>query len=110
MDFKEYQDKAKEFANYPLIGDTPFAYLGWGLAGEAGEVCDKIKKVFRDKGGVIDAADRGAILLELGDVLWYVSEIARQLDTSLDFVAKANIEKLTDRKIRGVLGGNGDHR
>lgn len=110
MDFKEYQEKAKEFANYPIIGDTPFAYLGCGLAGEAGEVCDKIKKVFRDKGGEIDVADREAIILELGDVLFHLSEIARQLGTSFDFVAKANIEKLTDMKLRGMLGGSGDNR
>ena len=106
----KYQTKAKKFANYPIIGNTPLVYLGWGIAGEAGEVVDKIKKIYRDKNGVLGIEEKADLLKELGDVLWYVSEIARSLDATLQDVADLNIDKLEDRYQRGTLGGSGDNR
>ncbi len=109
MDFKEYQEKSRKTALYPNK-DNNFVYPTLGLAGEAGEVSEKIKKVIRDKGGVIDDETREMIKKELGDVLWYVSQLATELGLSLDDVAEHNIEKLYSRMERNVLHGDGDNR
>lgn len=109
MNFDEYQKKSRKTAIYPDAGNN-FIYPTLGLAGEAGEVAEKIKKVIRDKGGKIDEETRGAIKKELGDVLWYVSQIATELNISLEEAASGNISKLYDRMERDKLGGSGDNR
>ena len=81
-----------------------------GLAGEAGEAVDKVKKILRDHQGKISEADREALLKELGDVLWYVASVARYLDEPLARVAEGNLAKLESRYQRGKLGGSGDDR
>ena len=90
--------------------DHPIVYPTLGLANEAGEVAGKIKKIFRDKGGVIGDADRDALKGELGDVLWYLAQICTELGLSLDEVAAANLEKLASRQERGTIQGDGDTR
>jgi NTP pyrophosphatase (non-canonical NTP hydrolase) len=80
------------------------------LTNEAGEVAGKIKKIFRDKDGVIGEAEREALKSELGDVLWYLAQVCTELEISLDAVAEANIEKLYSRLERGKIGGDGDNR
>lgn len=109
MNFKEYQEKSKATAIYPKVGER-YVYPALGLGDEAGEVLGKIKKIFRDKGGILDNETRGELKKELGDVLWYLSQLSTELDLSLDDIANANIEKLQSRKQRGVLHGNGDNR
>jgi len=109
MDFKEYQEKSKETAIYPNRGHN-FIYPTLGLTGESGEVAEKIKKVLRDKNGVIDEETREEIKKELGDVLWYLAQIASELNLSLDEVAKFNLKKLASRKARNKLHGSGDNR
>ena len=109
MDFKEYQKLSRETAFYPNHGDN-FIYPTLGLCGESGEVSEKIKKVIRDKQGKISEADKQEIQKELGDVLWYLAQLATELGLSLDEVAIQNIKKLQSRKERGVLGGSGDNR
>ena len=81
-----------------------------GLVGEAGETADKVKKVLRDKDGVVSEEDKKEIAKELGDVIWYVASIARYLDVPFSEVAKMNIEKLSSRKERNKLHGAGDNR
>jgi len=73
-------------------------------------VAGKIKKVFRDKGGLITEDTRQALKAELGDVLWYLAQVATELGLTLDEVAEANIVKLYDRQERGKIGGDGDIR
>jgi len=109
MDFTEYQSKARLTAKYPIIGDGVI-YPTLGLANEAGEVAGKIKKIFRDKGGVIGEAEREALKSELGDVLWYIAQVCTELDLSFAEVAEANIAKLLDRLERGKIKGDGDNR
>ena len=109
MEFKEYQKLSRETALYPNR-DNNFIYPTLGLAGEAGEVAEKIKKVLRDKNGIIDQTTKEEIEKELGDVLWYVSQIATEIGLSLDEIADKNITKLFSRKKRNVLHGNGDNR
>lgn len=109
MNFEEYQKESRKTALYPSAGSN-FVYPTLGLSGEAGEVAEKIKKVIRDKDGVMDDETREMIKKELGDVLWYVSQISSELDLSLDEVAKGNIEKLFSRLERGKISGSGDNR
>ncbi len=109
MDFDEYQKKSRETAQYPVIGHG-VVYPTLGLTNEAGEVAGKIKKVFRDKGGEISPETREALKSELGDVLWYLAQTCTELDLSLDEVAQANLQKLSDRQARGKIQGDGDNR
>jgi NTP pyrophosphatase (non-canonical NTP hydrolase) len=109
MNFDEYQEESGKTAIYPDRGKN-FVYPTLGLAGETGEVSEKIKKVIRDKGGVIDNTTREAVEKELGDVLWYVAQLCTELDLSMNTVAQKNIEKLLSRQKRGKLSGDGDSR
>ena len=109
MNFTEYQQKAKATAKYPVIGHGVI-YPTLGLTNEAGEVAGKIKKVFRDKDGLISDETREALKAELGDVLWYLSQVATELNLSLDEIAEHNIAKLLDRQARGKIQGDGDNR
>ncbi len=106
MKLNDYQVQANETAIYPEGLNYPIL----GLAGEAGELCNKYKKVLRDKGAEVDLTDIDQMAKELGDVLWYVAQIATELGTDLETVARVNLMKLGDRKDRGVLGGSGDER
>ena len=109
MNLNDYQTKSRKTAKYPAIGH-PVIYPTLGLVNEAGEVAGKIKKVFRDKEGQINAETREALKAELGDVLWYLAQVATELDLSLDDIAEANIAKLMDRLERGKIKGDGDNR
>ena len=81
-----------------------------GLAGEAGETADKIKKILRDKDGIICEEDKIEIVKELGDVLWYIASISRYLGVPLEEVARTNLEKLEGRRKNNLLHGEGDNR
>ncbi|NQV13235.1 MAG: nucleoside triphosphate pyrophosphohydrolase family protein [Parcubacteria group bacterium] len=109
MNFDEYQKKSRKTAIYP-DKDNNFIYPTLGLAGESGEVAEKIKKVIRDKDGKLDEETRDMLKKELGDVLWYVSQLATELNLSLDEVAEENIKKLYSRLERGKISGSGDKR
>ena len=109
MDFEEYQKKSRKTAIYPDLGKN-FVYPTLGLVGEAGEVAEKIKKVIRDKNGIADKETKTEIAKELGDILWYVSQVATVLRLSFQEIAESNIEKLYSRMDREKLHGNGDNR
>jgi NTP pyrophosphatase (non-canonical NTP hydrolase) len=109
MDFSDYQTRARDTAQYPVIGHR-VVYPTLGLANEAGEVAGKIKKIFRDKSGVIGPEEMRALEAELGDVLWYLAQVATELGLSLDSIADHNIAKLLDRKSRDAIYGDGDDR
>jgi len=109
MNFDQYQQKAKKTALYPKVGER-YVYPTMGLVNEAGEVAGKVKKIFRDKNGVLDDETRYAVKKELGDVLWYVSQVATELELSLEEIASENIEKLYSRLDRGTINGDGDDR
>ena len=109
MDFSTYQQRSRETARYPHVGANPI-YPTLGLCGEAGEVADKVKKVLRDQGGTFSPEVREALKLELGDVLWYVAQLASELGLDLGGVAQANLDKLASRAARNVIAGSGDDR
>ena len=109
MNFDEYQKQSRKTALYPEVNKNLW-YPALGLSGEAGEVAEKIKKLYRDDGGEITDERRAILEKELGDVLWYVAQIATELGLSLDKIAEANLEKLFSRLERGVIQGDGDER
>ncbi len=109
MEFKEYQQASRQTAVYPVIGQG-FVYPALGLAGESGEVVEKIKKIFRDQQGVVADEQRQAVAKELGDVLWYLAQLATELELDLNQVAQNNLDKLLSRQQRGQLHGSGDER
>ena len=109
MDFKTYQNKARLTAQYPNLGSNNI-YPTLGLVGEAGEVAEKVKKVIRDKEGIFDEESKIGIKKELGDVLWYLSNLCSEFGFDLDDVALQNIEKLKLRAAKGMISGSGDDR
>jgi NTP pyrophosphatase (non-canonical NTP hydrolase) len=108
--FREYQQRTADTAIYPDAGKGNFVYPALGLAGETGEVAEQIKKAIRDDQGVITFVRQEVLVKELGDVLWYISQLATEAGISLDDVARRNLTKLADRKVRGVLHGSGNDR
>jgi len=113
MTFNRYQELAMETADYPDIGKN-LVYPAMGIAGEGGEYCDKAKKFWRNKGSM-SAIDMSTVQAtefakELGDVLWYIAASARELGYSLEKIAEMNIDKLRDRRARGVIKSEGDNR
>ena len=104
MEFKQYQQLAKTTAIYPE--NAKIFYPTLGLAGEVGEICEKIKRYVRD-GRELDKDD---LTKELGDVLWYLSALSGDLGINLEDVAIKNYEKLKSRMERNVISGSGDNR
>jgi len=109
MNFDEYQALSGKTAIYPGRGEN-LTYPTLGLCGESGEVSEKVKKLIRDKGGVIDNDVRADLKKELGDVLWYVAQLCTELGLSMSDVAQGNIDKLASRMERGKISGDGDDR
>lgn len=109
MRFSEYQQRSRATAVYPDAGDN-IVYPALGLCGEAGETAEKVKKAIRDDGGVLSDERRAALAAELGDVLWYVAQLATEAGLDLDELAEDNLAKLLSRRDRGVLQGSGDAR
>lgn len=96
MNFEEYQSEASKTALYPRRMSN-LEYPTLGLAGEAGEVANIVKKIQRDNEGIITDETRDKLRDELGDVLWYISACADELGLTLDEVAAFNVNKLAKR-------------
>jgi len=108
MKFSEYEEAAIETAIYPST--HRILYPALGMAGEAGEVANKVKKLVRDGTANLPDDWRHQIASEIGDVLWYCAALAHDLNIPLAQIAAQNKEKLEARKERGTLGGSGDKR
>lgn len=104
--FDDYQATAITTAVYPA---GSLAYLALGLNGEAGEVAEIIKRQIRG-GKPLESQEIERLAMELGDCLWYIANAARELGFNLSVIAEKNLEKLRDRKLRGVIHGRGDNR
>ena len=127
MIFSEYQEFTHETAMYPMTPEDvsgilehtdledfanwlALSYVIGKLNGEAGELAELQFKALRDEACYISDERKEKMKKELGDVLYYVARIAIHLGASLDDIASANMEKLRDRKARGVIQGSGDSR
>lgn len=108
MTLNEYQQMALETAIYPKT--VRVIYPALGIAGEAGECADKVKKIIRDNNGRINEEKGRELAKEIGDVLWYCATLSHDIGYTLEEVGRMNYEKLRSRQQRGVLGGSGDNR
>lgn len=108
MDFNSYQRIAKTTAIYPAT--HKILYPALGLAGEAGEVANKVKKLVRDGTSSLPKEWKEQIGSEIGDVLWYCAVLADDLGISLGKIASQNEIKLQNRKKKGTISGSGDTR
>jgi NTP pyrophosphatase (non-canonical NTP hydrolase) len=108
MNFEDYKEKAKKTAIYPK--KSGIFYTALGLAGEAGEIANKVKKIIRDDNNSISLERRTELINELGDVLWYVAMMCDELYVDMDDVARWNLEKLEKRQKENKLKGEGDKR
>ena len=123
MNARDYQKMAHDFASYGANA----MYPALGLAEEAGEVCGKVAKFIRKHGGIdpmtaryelenkVTVTDdelkfRHDLSKELGDTMWMLAELCTNYGLDMGEVMAENIEKLTDRRERGVIDGNGDNR
>jgi NTP pyrophosphatase (non-canonical NTP hydrolase) len=109
MTFEEYQEGVLSTCVYPNVGSNIY-YPTLGLAGEAGEICNKVKKIMRDADGELSEKVQTELIDELGDCMWYIAAIAHELDVNISTIAELNNMKLADRKRRGVIKGSGDTR
>ena len=103
MEMNDYQEQAASTAIYKA--EHAVIYPALGLAAEAGEVANKVKKILRD-----GTFNREAIADEVGDCLWYIAALCRDLNVNMADLAKNNLQKLEDRKSRGKIAGSGDKR
>lgn len=111
MTFNEYQELSdKTSLNKDQYGADYFIYLTLAINGEAGEVAEKVKKIWREKNKKISPEDKEEIKKELGDVLWYLGQLSQTLGFKLEEVAQSNLAKLNSRLERGALYGSGDNR
>lgn len=114
MNFNEYQEWTRTTVQYPEgSSEREMAYLTLGVAGEAGEVAEKVKKFLR--GDIKDNYEAKADLLiglvfELGDLLWYLTRLADVLNMPLDVIVNTNMTKLQARMDNGTIKGDGDER
>lgn len=110
MTFDEYQKQALTTAHTnpdPLMDKTIWAM---GIAGEAGEVLEKWKKIVAYNEGYISDEDLAELKKELGDVVWYIAVLADSLGLSFEEVMRLNVKKLQDRQKRNVIKGAGNNR
>lgn len=109
--FDGFQYESGKTAIYPGVGTLDgLRYVTLGLSEECGEVAGKIKRIFRDDGAVLTTARRKQLIYELGDVLWYLQQMATELEVPLSLIAELNVHKLQERLAQGRLHGEGDLR
>ena len=113
LHFDKYQKESRKTDVGTSVQDNikpGWLYYALGISGEAGEMTEKIKKLFRDKQGVVDDEFKMHLIKEIGDILWYQARLLDQFDIGFSHVAEHNIEKLLSRLERNKVHGDGDER
>ena len=105
-DLTSYQKWTQSTAIYT----NPIIYPSLELAGEVGEVCNQVKKIYRDDDGVVTPKRKQDLEKELGDCLWALARLIDDLGLDFNKVKELNVMKLEDRLQRNVIGGSGDNR
>lgn len=113
-DFDEYQELCRDTDLGNVGGRTKlepeWMYYLLGIGGETGELFEKVKKLYRDNGGELTFERKKGILLEMGDMLWYMARLCDYMGLAFSEVPDWNVEKLQSRKDRKKLQGDGDYR
>jgi len=104
MTLKEYSKLAREFN--VVDEERRESHALCGLVEEVGELMGKYKRALRGDGEL----DMEGLKKELGDIIWFVSDLSVQLGTDLEEIALMNLDKLSDRRARGMIKGKGDDR
>ena len=112
MTLNQYQTEAMRTASGVTNASNENLILNgaMGLCGESGEVADKIKKIYRDNNGIISEDNKEQLVKEMGDVLWYLANMATDLNVTLEDVARKNLEKIQIRQQKNLIHGEGDNR
>lgn len=113
MNFNEYQKECRKTDVGTAAQDClnpGWIYYVLGIAGEGGELIEKVKKLFRDNNGIISRDFKMSIIKEMGDIQWYMARLADWFEVDFDDVATINVKKLQDRQKRDKIHGNGDER
>lgn len=116
MNLNDYQARAVstdsfgDVAGHVSVAEMAFMTKVLGLVGESGEVAEKFKKILRNDGGIMNEDQRQELAKELGDVLWYIAVLSKYLNFDLEEIGERNLNKLMDRKDRGVITSKGDNR
>lgn len=111
INFNDYQKNASVTAKYPQMGDFGgFMYCALGVAGEAGEMVNHVQKLMRDNQSEISSEFKEKIMKEMGDILWFMSQMCKEMDVDFSHVPTMNLEKLYDRMKRNKISGYGDNR
>lgn len=113
MNFNEYQKECRKTDLGTSAQDSlrpGWIYYAFGIWGESGELGEKIKKLFRDKQGIIDKEFKDMVIKEMGDIFWYMARLADWFEIDLNDIALTNVEKLQSRLKRNKLHGDGDNR
>jgi NTP pyrophosphatase (non-canonical NTP hydrolase) len=92
MDLGDYQKESRKTVSYPYVGSN-YIYPALGLAGEAGEMLNQVKKIVRDDGSQLTEERKQLIQSEMGDMLWYLAQLATELEVDLNEVANENLKK-----------------
>lgn len=111
--FNEYQRECRKTDVGTSAQDCikpGWLYYALGIWGESGELGEKIKKLFRDKNGVVDFEFKEAVIKEMGDIQWYMARLADWFEIDFESVFIANVKKLQSRKVRNKIHGEGDER
>jgi len=108
MEFNDYQQKALKTLIETEEKDKLIARLTLGIAGEGGEIAEKVKKYLR--GDYPQGFLSEHLFGELGDLMWYIATLAHTLGLKLDVIAEYNVQKLKSRQERGKIKGSGDNR
>lgn len=111
--FNEYQNNANVTVAYPNVGAN-IIYPALGMAGEAGEVAEKVKKLWRNNGIMsgknLNIEQKSQLVKEMGDVLWYIAALAKEIDVEMSEIARMNVDKVNDRLQRNAIKSEGDNR
>ena len=121
MELDEYQARAMTTC---MSSCNNWAYMLTGFVGEVGELAGKVAKAIRKEKAVIDynqlITECGANAMaetelhdlksELGDCAWFIAGLCKVMGWTLEEVCQENLDKLADRKRRGVISGDGDRR
>lgn len=108
--FDEYQADSAETNLHPPTLVPPLVYYALAVNAEAGELADKVVKIYRDRGGTMADEDKEALIDEMGDVLWYLTRLCEVIEVPLTMIAFRNIIKLERRVDQGTIQGSGDKR
>jgi NTP pyrophosphatase (non-canonical NTP hydrolase) len=101
---RRVQDLCERTAIYPNRDSAGgIAYCALGLSGEAGEVAEEVKKMIRNDDARLSPERRDRIMMELGDVVWYISNMACEIDAGLDECVEMMLNKLDERRMTGGL-------